>query len=219
MNNVSPKPSFRYELKYRIENLGLGVILQSLKLHPASFRNIFPDRRVNNIYFDTIALNTYQDNVIGIADRKKIRARWYGEQWEKIDQATLEFKIKSNQLGYKKSFPLAKFSCNQLGNLTQEVGKICHTELQASLANTYLRSYYGTSDGKFRITIDRELAYFSFLTGRRFTRFTRKEDAIILELKYDADQEQASEFIRQYIPFRQTKSSKYVTGIQTCLLT
>jgi len=69
----------RYERKYKLDLATPAFVKQVIKMHPASFRKIHPDRQVNNIYFDTIDLTTYKDNVIGIADRKKFRVRWYGE--------------------------------------------------------------------------------------------------------------------------------------------
>ena len=53
----------RYERKYKIENLSLPLVEQSVRLHPASFKKIFPDRQINNIYFDTADFRTYKDNV------------------------------------------------------------------------------------------------------------------------------------------------------------
>ena len=84
---------------------------------------------------------------------------------------------------------------------------------QPTLLNSYLRSYYGTTDGKYRITIDRELRYFSFLNAKKFTRFLIEDQAVVLELKYDETLDEDAAFIMQYIPFRYSKSSKYVTGL------
>ena len=68
----------RYERKYKIENVALDVIIQALKMHPAGLSKIYPDRQINNIYFDTPGLTTYKENVMGIANRDKYRVRWYG---------------------------------------------------------------------------------------------------------------------------------------------
>ena len=43
----------RYERKYKIEGVSLGIILQSIAMHPAGLSKIYPDRQINNIYFDT----------------------------------------------------------------------------------------------------------------------------------------------------------------------
>ena len=81
--------------------------------------------------------------------------------------------------------------------------------------NSYKRSYYGTPDSKFRVTIDWHVRYFSLMFAQRFTRYTVQDfNAIILEIKYDRMDDDATDRITQHFPFRQTKSSKYVTGVQ-----
>ena len=207
----------RYERKYKIEDLSLAMTHQSIRSHPAGLRKIFPDRQINNIYFDTPGLTTYHENVVGIAERKKFRVRWYGSEKEAIQKPQLEIKIKDNELGYKKTFPLAPFSWDSLNALRKEVHRKSesYAVLSPVLANAYLRSYYGTPDGKFRITIDSNLRYFSLLGARRFTRYNIIDPSIIVELKYEEECENQVDRIRQFLPFRQTKSSKYVSGMNS----
>ncbi len=205
----------RYERKFKIDSISADVVRQVIINHPASFRKIFPDRKVNNIYFDTISLSAYFDNVEGVPDRRKYRVRWYGNDIFKINNPTLEIKIKSNQLGYKKSFPVEEFQLDDLSLLVKDVRSKSNTynTFQPTLVNSYLRSYYGTSDGKYRITIDRNLQYFSLLNARNFTRYQIEDQAVVLELKYDETLDDEAAFILQYIPFRYSKSSKYVSGL------
>ena len=89
----------RYERKYRIEDLRLEMVHQIIKNHPSSFRKIYPDRQVNNIYFDTPNYTTYTENVMGIAQRKKFRVRWYGDRRDTRTKNNLEVKIKDYELG------------------------------------------------------------------------------------------------------------------------
>lgn len=205
----------RYERKYKIDSISAEVVRQIVINHPSSFRKIFPDRTVNNIYFDNSVLAAYFDNVEGVSDRRKLRVRWYGNDIFKIENPKLEIKIKSNQLGRKESYPVNDFQLNDLGNLTQEISakSKSYKIFQPTLINSYLRSYYGTTDGKYRITIDRNLQYFSLLNAKHFTRFQIEDQAVVLELKYDETLDEDAAFIMQYIPFRYSKSSKYVTGL------
>ena len=69
----------RYERKYKVSDLNHHVILQSIRMHPVGLRKIYPDRQINNIYFDSNGLQCYHDNVHGVSERKKFRVRWYGE--------------------------------------------------------------------------------------------------------------------------------------------
>lgn len=206
----------RYERKYKIENLSLSLVEQSIRLHPAGFRKIFPDRQVNNIYFDTSDWTTFKENVMGIAERKKFRVRWYGENLQASEKPVFEIKIKSNQLGDKVSYPIFPFQLSNLDILIKEVQKLSEAKIPLipTLLNSYNRSYFGTPDGKFRITIDRKLRYFSLLNSSKFNAYRIQDEEIVLELKYDETLDLATDRITQHLPFRMTKSSKYVSGIE-----
>ena len=92
----------RFERKYRIENQPVSVVQQMLRFHPAGFRKLFPDRQVNNIYYDTTELLTFHQNVYGQNERKKYRVRWYGSDLQQLTKPRLEIKSKHNELGAKK---------------------------------------------------------------------------------------------------------------------
>lgn len=206
----------RYERKYKIENLSLSLVEQSIRLHPAGFRKIFSDRQVNNIYFDTYDWTAFKENVMGIAERKKFRVRWYGENLQSIKKPVFEIKIKSNQLGDKVSFPIAPFQLSDLAVLTKKVQKLSEAQvpLTPTLLNSYHRSYFGTPDGKFRITIDHKMRYFSLLNNSKFNAYRLQNEEVVLELKYNETLDLATDRITQHLPFRMTKSSKYVSGIE-----
>ena len=78
--------------------------------------------------------------------------------------------------------------------------------LKPVLLNSYQRSYYGTSNGQFRITIDHRLRYAPLAMISLTGPYLWEDTSIILELKYEEDLEEAVQPIRQYLPFRQTKS-------------
>ena len=114
----------RYERKYKIEDLSLDVVHQVIRNHPASFRMIFPDREVNNIYFDTPALSTYQDNVKGIGERRKFRVRWYGDKRNTSTKNNFEIKIKENELGRKEVYDFPLFDLKDWKKTAKEVNRI-----------------------------------------------------------------------------------------------
>ncbi len=205
----------RYELKYKFNHFSLDAVLQSIRLHPAGFRIAFPDRQINNIYFDTPGLTTLEDNVSGIANRKKFRVRWYGDDPKVIESPRFETKIKQNMLGDKRVLSVDAFTIDDLKELTRTVNQ--HSGMNQGLSpvlmNSYVRSYFTTSDNKFRITIDREMRYHSLLLGQAFKRYMIRDEDLIIELKYDESMDEFTDRITQYLPFRQTKSSKYVTGV------
>ncbi|MFK7946949.1 MAG: polyphosphate polymerase domain-containing protein [Saprospiraceae bacterium] len=206
----------RYERKYKVSDLHHHVILQNIRMHPAGLRKIYPDRQINNIYFDSTGLQCYHDNVDGVAERKKFRVRWYGDDVREIENPNLEIKYRINEVGAKKIFPVSDFELFELKNITKEVSQILDKKYQLTpvLLNSYNRSYFGTPDGMYRITVDRNLRYFSFLSANRFIRYTTKENAVVMEIKYEMEDDIHTERVTQHFPLRQTKSSKYVTGVQ-----
>lgn len=209
----------RYERKYRIEGLSLDVILQTIKMHPATLRKIYPDRQINNIYFDTPDYTTYKENVMGIANRKKYRVRWYGFDPLIIKKPKLEIKHRNNEVGTKTIHNVELFDFNNLAGLTREVNQLsaAFAYLQPSLLNSYRRAYFGTSDEKFRITIDWDLKYCSMLNGNQFRRYQAFEkNVFVLEVKYDKELESEVDRITQFFPYRRTKNSKYVNGVELC---
>lgn len=210
----------RYERKYKADSVSVPLALQAIRLHPAGFRTLYPDRTVNNIYFDTPSLSTYRENVDGNPERKKFRVRWYADQPEKIEQPRFEVKIKDNQLGDKEIYECDPFKLENLQSITERVnqGNPFNMALRPVLMNTYKRSYLSTPGQKFRITIDHGVHFFSMLTANQFTRYTIYDPDIIVELKYDeSEDQQAVKEIMQFLSFRQTKSSKYVNGVNRCV--
>ncbi len=202
----------RYERKYRIEHLKWWQVEQLIKLHPAGLYRLYPDRSIHNIYFDTLGLTTFNENVIGIADRKKFRVRWYGDNVYNIQNPKLEIKIKTNQLGVKESFSIPAFSLQEIDQATQSIQNLkqVQTSLEPKLLNSYTRSYYSSPDQKFRLTIDRDMKY---QHPNNFINYHAHDNDTILEVKYDREYDDVSEYIFQHLPFRQTKNSKYVKGL------
>ena len=210
----------RYERKYRIESVAPHLIRQGIKLHPAAFRSIFSSRQVNNIYFDTPAFNTYKDNVLGIAERKKIRVRWYGKDTLNIESAILEVKMRTNELGHKISYPLGSFSFLEINKLIDRVNEFCPENLgllRPTLYNAYQRAYWETANRNFRLTLDVDLKFAPLIPELFIGRQVIKNyNVSILELKYQESLDDYADLITQNIPYRRTKNSKYVSGIDLC---
>lgn len=185
-------------------------------MHPVSFRTLHPDRQINNIYFDTPDLLTYRQNMAGVGHRKKYRIRWYGPDPKQIHKPKFEIKIKKNELGKKESYKLQEFALGDLTEITREINRLNPDRnlLRPVLLNSYERLYLISSDGRFRVTIDHRMHYHSMLNQPHFTRYYHGDPAIIVEIKYEADTDDLLNQITQYLPFRQTKHSKYITGVE-----
>ena len=226
LQRIKVTNQFRYERKFTAEGYSRQRILYYIKNHPALFREIFHKRQVNNIYFDTPAKQYYDDNVIGLAARKKIRIRWYGEVFGTIHQPKLEFKIKQGLVGDKWTFNLPPFELTRNTSINWEdlfrradlPAPIREQlrELSPNLLNFYHRSYFRSADQRFRLTLDSQLGF--YLLNRTFHNFSierQSKSLHILELKYNLQAAEAADTISNHFPFRMDKFSKYVTGLES----
>lgn len=211
---VSRKPvsRMRYERKYRIHDFSLEHVENILMNNPASFKEAFPDRIVNSIYYDNVEFQALKDNLSGATSRVKYRVRWYGKSREIIQKPVLEKKIKRNMLGMKEHEPLGDF------NLSDELTKINSLEVLKEqnlipvVLVSYLRTYLVSFDGRIRATIDRNLEY-AKVVQNRVLKFPIFDSAIIVEIKYDENDADLADHCLQSIPFRLTKNSKYVSAV------
>ena len=218
---------YRYERKFFITNLSKYEVASIVKLHPAIFSELYHQRLVNNIYFDSYNLNNFRENIEGANDRIKIRIRWYGELFGYIEKPILEIKIKKGLLGKKKSVHIKPFHLTEntkISNIVKsvkylkEILMIDFESLIPSLLNRYSRKYYQSSDKKYRITIDNEQSFYLInKVNNSFLNRHNDNDSVILELKYNQDFDQEASYITSNFPFRITKSSKYVSGVQKVL--
>ena len=210
----------RYERKYKIEGLTVHQIIQILILNPIGLKPLYEPRQINNIYFDTEAFSSFKNNVDGIAQRKKYRVRWYGNLESSVQAPRLEIKTRNNELGDKISYDLKPFSLDDISDLIKEVNTNCPEagrNLQAKLFNSYYRYYFVSPDAKFRITLDTDLEYSPILNSNlKKNHFYKDHQSLILELKYDSIYDDQVDEILRFIPFRRTKNSKYVSGVDLC---
>ena len=225
VEKINIPSKYRYERKFTISNSSRSRVLHSIKNHPAFFRPIFHPRQINNIYFDDQKLTFFKNNRIGIAKRKKIRIRWYGNLFGKNVQPKLEYKLKDGLLGDKWIFALPEFILNP-GFKSHSLSKVFSEAtlpspiledlqpLHATLLNTYHRRYFLSADGKFRITLDESMAYYRFDYPRaHFMAIHSTPNDFIVELKYLPNEDKLAHKISGKFPFRMDKSSKYVNGI------
>jgi hypothetical protein len=88
--------------------------------------------------------------------------------------------------------------------------------LNLVLFNRYYRHYYATYDGDFRLTLDARLSFYRMngFLGNQF--FHRQLDPrnIVVELKYEVEKEPFAGRVAGFFPFRMTRMSKYVRGIE-----
>ncbi len=216
---------FRKERKYAIYDIDIFIIENIIRAHPAMFKKPFPPRYVNNIYFDTPKFQNYGDNVIGAKTRKKFRIRWYGKQFGFIDKPVLEIKLKEGLAGAKRHFPLSPFYLESgftidtlrdvfdRSDLPDEVREAIRF-LVPTLLNQYYRKYFLSADRRFRLTLDHKLMFTRISRYQNhFMRRVEDRRKVVMELKYDIIHDSKVDRISSFFPFRMTKNSKYVNGI------
>ena len=215
--------NYRYERKFFISDITKHNVESIVKLHPAMFSAIFHQRFVNSIYFDAIDFRNYFDNVNGSSHRIKIRIRWYGELFGHIKKPVLELKIKNESLNRKQIYSLGPFNLDNSFTAEEildiinksdvpEIIKI--NSLKPVLLTRYSRKYFKSADGNYRITIDTDLVFYHIFCQKNLFVNKQIDDInVILELKYNQNADNKANYITNFFPFRLSKSSKYVTGI------
>ncbi len=218
----------RRELKIAIDGEDLPWARSLVRMHPAAFRATYPGRWNNNVYFDSPSLQNYEENVAGIANRRKIRLRWYGDL-EGGSTPVLELKLRKNGWGWKIRYSIDSLDGiagrpwgEILSRLTQSMDPGDRPAIEEDrvpvLVNRYYREYYRSAWDECDLTVD---AYYRFFDQRstsepNLTRPVPTARAMVIELKFPTGSEEAVREIAASFPFRLTKSSKYVIGVQSC---
>ncbi len=220
----------RFERKYAITDLSRYEVISLIQTHPGVFREVYPQRDVNNIYLDTEDLTNYYENQIGAARRRKLRVRWYGEMFGNLAVPRLEVKARDGNIGGKLVYPLLEFELSRnftkaaLFDLFQrsELPALLKDELrtlQPAILSRYTRRYFESYDHKYRITVDWDME--SRRINPRNNTFRDKQiDRIrtIVELKYSQHDDVGAIEITRALPFMISRSSKYVNGIEAIAL-
>ncbi len=222
--------SYRYERKFNITGLSANEIESIVKNHPAMFSEIFHQRYINNIYFDDYNFSNFYQNINGNSKRIKYRIRWYGDFAGYIEKPFFEIKIRQGNIGEKPTYPLVPFNVYEgmPYNSIREI--VLNSQLpddiifsfefqKAVVANRYLRKYFKSADNKFRITLDSDISYYRLQgINLSFNHNFADFESVVIEIKYDIKDENSIMNITNFFPFRITKNSKYVNGIENMYL-
>ena len=218
---------YRYERKFRVEDLDDAQVRMLVKRHPSMFYAPYPPRHINNLYLDTPDMDNYHANVSGVAERMKARIRWYGELFGEIRKPVLEFKIKDGLVGTKHSYPFPAFNFDTTFTQRSFQKLVAQSDLSDEarwrlrgmsvvLCNRYYRWYYASKDEKYRVTVDKEMRYFHVRRANNSFRHQFLDPkAIVVELKYDPVLDPYADKISGFFPFIVTRNSKYITGIES----
>ena len=138
----------------------------------------------------------------------------------------LVVKYKSGPLGWKERHALDDFILNPNDHFNYksiftklisqnkfDILKLDLEFLSPTLLNRYERSYYLSFDKKFRVTLDNKMSFYSINPINHNFKIFSDQEKTVVELKYDEHDLDGAKDITSYFPFRVTKNSKYVTGI------
>lgn len=223
----------RYEFKIPCDEALLPEIEAWVHLHPAHWRVSYPPRQVNNIYFDSLDLQSLNANLGSMEERQKLRLRWYGTTLAPVTVAQLELKCRQGVVGWKETAPFGRallegaLLLEQLpwsalmATLRQGVDAraqhwlACYS--QPTLINSYQRAYYETPDGELRLTLDTRLRAYA----QRYSAYPNlrqqvvQPDVMIVELKSptgDAAVRRLTALLASF-PARVGRFSKYLHGV------
>lgn len=216
--------SQRFERKFLVTNLTIPEVGVVIRRNRAGFRQAYPPRYVNNIYFDAPNFSAYRDNVDGTSVRQKYRLRWYGNALNASDRAQFEVKRKRGLVGTKETYKIGGIDFEQLkptsrlfeliaqGNIPESL-RIETDWLAPVLVNQYQRMYLVSADKRVRLTLDTDISFRSVGPDRGIPLLAELEIKVV-ELKYRSQFDDYATRISNDFPFRMTKSSKYVMGLE-----
>ena len=175
------------------------------------FTKYFIPRKISSIYLDTLNYDFAKDNINGVSRRKKIRFRWYNNDYSKIyleEKNKQNFFVKKN-ISKAINFVNKKDLVYNLKEYFLNLKKIHNNfNYQFVLQTNYLRSYWISNDKKIRATIDTNIntSPINNLNQRLELNET------ILELKFSPSNEKffRNLFIQNNFNLRSKKYSKYL---------
>lgn len=222
-------PTLRHELKFVVPRVSLSSVEGWVVGSTVGFRRHFPNRHVNNVYFDTIDIERYAENLAGVSRRHKLRLRWYGALRD-AGVATLEVKIRRNRLGYKKSLAISDLPALEQarwsgllrelrGKLPDDFKIIYDGCPDPVLINRYLRRYFVSRDGLIRLTIDSD-QQFADQRGRARPNLAVKRmlpEEVVVEVKFDESSRRDVDTLLRWVPFTASRNSKYINSVNQIL--
>lgn len=216
----------RYERKMIADGFAPGEIRAMLQGHPDGFRNLFPARSINTLYFDTPSWTMYRVHVEGHSNRRKVRLRWYGPR-DYNGSVRLEVKQRRGLTGWKEVYDLAECNPWDLANERKDLNQLALAggapgalldqlqSMQPTAFVRYEREYWRPDDPSIRLTLDFNIEYQRpRLRGRTVRCGEMRDRTTIIELKYPVEAEDSAERITRHLPFRVMRNSKYINAVR-----
>ena len=210
----------RFERKWIYKSNNYLNLVCNLLKSDFFFKNQYPKRRVNSIYFDSIKYTSARENLDGSNKKLKIRIRWYGNE-QIILRPYLEIKKKVGFITTKSVIELK--SINELNFRHQKTSAIlrktvndivkCSNELIPTSTTHYQREYFISNNQKVRATVDYNLKSVFLKNNSQLDIIRNYSNKSILELKYSPIYD---EYVRKNlyrITLRLSKNSKFIGSL------
>lgn len=216
---------YRYEIKFVCPGNFRSSFDLWRRSASQSLTRSYEERIVNGVYFDSLDLNDFHDNVIGLAGRAKTRIRWYGETKGPV-RTVLEHKLKHGRICRKESTLLGDLDLPRMTWRELAEYLSAHTEPRSAvlanyfknpvIRNRYRRQYFETRGHRVRMTVDRDLTVFDPVTTPMVLGGMKRGMSVdIIEFKAPVDRAAELEHLLRDFPLRVSRFSKYVTGVNS----
>ena len=213
---------FRYEKKIIIDD----PLIDSIeKLGIFNCNEIYSERRINSIYYDTDDLKLARDGIEGFSSRFKIRLRFYGIK-NNFSDSILEIKLRQGSLGKKYFARINKpelllenfslFDLIYIEDIPKHIMDILGI-IKPKLFISYIRKYFYSDSFNFRLTFDKDILFKEIICGD--IQSILNQDLItnyykrILEIKYNYDELISFEKFNSPHNIRASSCSKYLIGL------
>lgn len=215
---------FRHETKFVCAIKEIASVYRWLARSPQFIKKQYPDRYINNIYFDSYQLDDASENLIGLGVREKLRLRWYGN----IDAHAamrLETKVKRDRLGTKVitdagEMCLVDMTRVELANRLEQARRSNGSQVKDSrlcnpvVRNRYRREYFFEAGTGIRITIDSKQAFYRVHGAHGLVDAQRIDYPLhVIELKYSDEEMPFLRPLMSGFPLRPIRHSKYLAGL------
>lgn len=221
-----PDLARRREIKFMLNGADLAKVRRVLAVNCRPLVHRHPVSIVRSLYFDDFRLSACRANLDGVANRQKLRLRWY-DLLEPGPDLFLELKWRANRITGKHRLPLqahrplADLPFRTIGrHLRDVVPETWQRSLiqggEPVLVVEYHREHFVSRQPGLRITLDYQFTYYEQL-GRQSLRmsFPRPLPGVaVLEGKTPVGRESELRELLYPLALRATRCSKYVLGCQ-----
>lgn len=216
---------YRHEVKFVLSEREFAHALSWLNTLGANKK--FVDRTVNSLYFDNITQEAVQHNLAGIAQRHKVRLRWYGDHFTHNSNPKLEIKLRDGRLGSKLVHPLSMgieaLRTRKLATITNDIfneirsSNFTHDSINDYLVSMllvkYRREYYELNNG-VRFTIDKQIQFYDANQNSRIDFLKPiNYSPYIIEIKFSKDYKNSVSNLLKRTRLTPKRHSKYLAGL------